>query len=146
SRPPRQSATLPGIPLLLRHRTLALVVVGTPLLWLASRASSVGFDSDLSRLDQADLPSFHLDSEINTLLGRSQTPLVAFASNNEEAKLVANSVRSRMEVLGDQATVGRVITLGELIPDDVEARVPLIESLRRMISRLPSDDNWLSDS
>jgi len=137
------SSTLPGISRLLEHRKLALFLLGAPLIALVALAPRAQFDSDLSRMDQADLPSFRLDSEINDLLGRSQTPLVAFAKNDQQAGQVADVVRNQMAELGELATIGRVVTLAELIPSDLTEKEPLIASLRRMVSHLPQDDPWL---
>lgn len=130
------SARLPFTDTMLAHARSVVIFVGGFVLLLCLCAPRSHFDADLSRLDEAELPSFHLDSQVNVLLGRSQTPLVVFAKNDAEAAETAEFVRRRMKQQGKQATVGKVMTLSELVPNDIAKKRPVVDDLRKMISHV----------
>jgi hypothetical protein len=66
------------------------------------------FDYDFAALEDSKLPSFTLDAEVNRLLGRSQTPLVALAEH--EARIAA-AIRA-----ANDDSVQMVVSLGDLVP------------------------------
>ncbi|HSC86763.1 MAG TPA: MMPL family transporter [Polyangiaceae bacterium] len=121
----------------LAHAARWLVpVLGVVALGLAGLASRVHFDADLSRLDDADLPSFRLDKEVTKLLGRSQTPLVAFAEDDRQARELAETIRAQMRSRGDSAAIGEVATLSDILPHDVDEKRPLVARLAHMASHI----------
>ncbi|MBX3182560.1 MAG: MMPL family transporter [Polyangiaceae bacterium] len=134
------AASLPGTGWLGRRARLVVPVMGLAALIFAGLSARVHFDSDFSRLDDADLPSFRLDRQVTELLGRSQTPLVAFPENDSQATQAAEVARERMRQAGTLATIGEVVTLSELVPPDVEARAPYVTSVQKMLSRIARGD------
>jgi predicted RND superfamily exporter protein len=126
---------LPFVPLMMRRAPWVLGVVAVVLAGFAARAPKVQFDADFSALDRADLPSFHLDPEINQLLGRSQTPLVVLAANDAQADAAAESLRKRMASLGSRATIGQVATLSELVPSDQAEKQPVLAQIAKTLGK-----------
>lgn len=136
TRPSAHRARLWGTGWLQRAARVLVPVLGLVVLGLAGLGPRVAFDADISRLDDADLPSFKLDRDVTALLGRSQTPLVAFTASSDDARAAAELVRDRMRKAGDEASIGEVATLSDILPGDLGAREPLIASIRRMLSHL----------
>jgi len=99
----------------------------------------VRFDADFSHLDDADLPSFRRDKEVNALLGRSQTPLVILAPTDAKAREVADVVRAQQAALGDAATIGAVATVGDLVPGDQQAKKARLTEIAGVLSKVRSD-------
>ncbi|MCC6557892.1 MAG: MMPL family transporter [Polyangiaceae bacterium] len=134
--PVRAGAALPGVRWMRR--------AAPALFWGLTAASALAltqlprarFDADFSRLDDADLPSFRRDREVNALLGRSQTPLVVLARSEAEAREVSSAVRARMDALGHDATIGLIATRADLLPVDQEAKRPLLREIARIASRI----------
>jgi uncharacterized protein len=114
-----------------------------PIAWLlgiagffaATQIPLARFDADFSRLDDADLPSFHLDKEVNRLLGRSQTPMVILAESEADAREAASLVREQMKQLGDGATIGLVTTRADLLPNDQLDKKPVLERIAKNLRR-----------
>jgi predicted RND superfamily exporter protein len=126
---------LPFVPSLMRAAPLLTVVLVAALVAVSSRAKSLRFDADFGALDRADLPSFHLDPEVNRLLGRSQTPLVVLASSDAHAEHVAGSLRKRMAAFGPKATIGQVATVGELVPEDQREKKPILRQIAKTLEK-----------
>lgn len=126
---------LPGVPFMRR--------AAAPIAWLlalggffaATQIPGARFDADFSRLDDADLPSFHLDKEVNRLLGRSQTPMVILAESEADAREAARRVRKQMAELGEAATIGLVTTRADLLPSDQVEKQPLLERIAKNLRR-----------
>ena len=130
---------LPGVS---QMRRAALPIVTVLALGCAAAVTQLPrarFNADLSRLDDADLPSFRRDKEVNALLGRSQTPVVVLAGSEDEAREVAALVRARMKGLGAEATIGLVTTQGDLLPTDQEAKRPVLREIAKIVSRIKRD-------
>jgi predicted RND superfamily exporter protein len=126
---------LPFVPSLVRAAPWLCAVLAVGLVALSARAKSVHFDADFGALDRADLPSFHLDPEVNRLLGRSQTPLVVLARDDAQADHVAGSLRKRMATLGPKATIGQVATLGELVPGEQLEKKPILDQIAKTLEK-----------
>jgi predicted RND superfamily exporter protein/phosphatidylglycerophosphatase A len=109
----------------------ALAVFG-----MVTNAPQVKFDADFSHLDDADLPSFHRDKEVNALLGRSQTPLVVLAPTDAAAREVAEVVRTQQRSLGDAATIGTVSTVGDLVPPDQIAKQARLREIAALLAKV----------
>jgi predicted RND superfamily exporter protein len=126
---------LPFVPSLMRGApwvTGALVIV---IVALSARAPAVHFNADFAALDRANLPSFHLDFEVNQLLGRSQTPLVVLAESDPQADAAASSLRKSMGSLGAKATIGQVATLSELVPKDQPEKQPILADIAKTLAK-----------
>jgi uncharacterized protein len=142
---PRSSAQqprdlhLPFVPSMMRAAPWLTGVLVVVLVGLSARAPSVHFDADFAALDRANLPSFHLDPQVNQLLGRSQTPLVVLADSDAQAEAAADSLRKRMASLGSRATIGQVATLSELVPADQQAKRPVLRQIEKILGRFSFD-------
>ncbi|MDI3287818.1 MMPL family transporter [Polyangium sp. 15x6] len=134
--PVRAGVSLPGVRFM--HRA-APALFGGLLVACAlalTQLPHARFDADFSHLDDADLPSFRRDREVNALLGRSQTPLVVLARSEAEAREVSAAVRARMTALGEGATIGLIATRADLLPEDQEAKRPLLREIAKITSRI----------
>ncbi|AKT44215.1 efflux RND transporter permease subunit [Chondromyces crocatus] len=140
---PRLSAaskgiTLPGVSWMRRAAPVLFFGLGALTLVTVTQIPRAHFDADFSRLDDADLPSFRRDKEVNAMLGRSQTPLVILADSDAEAQEAADIVRGQMKQLGPEATIGTVATRGDLLPPDQQAKFPTLQQIDRIASRFES--------
>jgi len=133
------SIGLPGVTRMTRWAPAlfwGLVVAG---FFAATGAPNARFNADFSRLDDADLPSFRRDKDVNALLGRSQTPMVLLAPTAREAREAASVVRARMRELGPDATINTVATLADLIPEDQADKASTMREIASIISRIPRE-------
>jgi phosphatidylglycerophosphatase A len=131
--------TLPGVGLMHRFAPAIFWVLLAGCFASLTQLPRAHFDADFSRLDDADLPSFRRDKEVNALLGRSQTPMVVLAESPEQSREVAAAVRERMRALGADATIGLTATRADLLPGDQAAKEPVLREIGRMLSRLHPD-------
>jgi hypothetical protein len=131
--------TLPGVPAMRRHAPALFWLLAVGGLLAVSRVGSARFNADFARLDDADLPSFRLDKEVNALLGRSQTPMVVLAATDDEARATAQAVRDKMQALGPEATVGQVATYADFLPDGQAEKVPILREIAKITSRINPD-------
>ncbi|TKD12268.1 efflux RND transporter permease subunit [Polyangium fumosum] len=134
--PVRAGVELPGVRFM--HRAAPLLFWGLVVACglALTQLPHARFDADFSHLDDADLPSFRRDREVNALLGRSQTPMVVLARSEAEAREVSAAVRARMDALGPDATIGLIATRADLLPTDQEAKRPLLRDIARITSRI----------
>ena len=110
------------------------------LLFAISRLPLVHFNYDFSVVDEADLPSFHLDKKVRQMLGRAETTLVVFADSGEEAEATAEEIRKRKAERGPDTTVDRVVTLTDLVPKNQAEKAPVVEEIGELVGKL-RDDN-----
>lgn len=139
SKPAPLPQHLPGTGWMQRYAATVFAVIGVLCLLAGTQMTRVSFNADFSKLDHADLPSFHLDHEVTKILGRSQTPLVIFTQDKDEARLTAEQVRSQMQQLGEARTIGEVSTLPEILPDDIPEKREILADIRRMLSRVADE-------
>ena len=131
--------SLPGVGRMRRAAPAIVAVLALGGATAAAQLPRASFDADFSRLDDADLPSFRRDREVNALLGRSQTPLVVLAATEDQAREVAALVRTRMKALGPAATIGLVTSQADMLPGGQEAKRPLLRDIARIATRIPDD-------
>lgn len=98
------------------------------------------FNYDFAVMDEADLPSFHLDKQVNKLIGRSQTPLVVFAKSEEEAEATGKELRAGMAQRGAATTIERVMVLSDLVPKGQAEKAPVVEEIGEIVGKL-RDEN-----
>lgn len=121
---------------LVRWAPAVFYSMGLLLIFAVSRIPSVRFNYDFAVMDEADLPSFHLDKKVNQMIGRSQTPLVVFANTEEEAEDTGKELRERKAKLGAESTIDRVMILSDLVPKGQAAKEPVIEEIGELVGKL----------
>lgn len=143
---PAKPVALPGVKTATRfaHGLLWLGLVAIAL--TVVHAPRAHFDADFSRLDDADLPSFRLDKEVNKMLGRSQSPMVVLADDEKQALAVGEAVRKKMDGLGTEATIGVVASRADFLPSDQEAKAPVIADISKMLSRIQASEGLDADT
>ncbi len=109
------------------------------LVYIGAAIPRAKFNYDFAALDDANIPSFTLDREINRILGRSQTPLVVLAQDESEARTVARTLRARKKDNGESSTIDRVITLADLVPSGQRDKQPILEEIGDIARRLRED-------
>lgn len=114
--------------------------MGLLLIFAITRIPDVRFNYDFSVMDEADLPSFHLDKKVNQLIGRSQTPLVVFAATEEEAEATGKQMRDTKAKLGAESTIERVMVLSDLVPKEQAAKAPVIEDIGALVGKLRAEN------
>tara|TARA_R110002096_G_scaffold423452_1_gene630583 strand:+ start:44868 stop:47774 length:2907 start_codon:yes stop_codon:yes gene_type:complete len=91
--------------------------------------SSARFNYDFGSLETRDLRSYQLDTEVNELLGHSQTPLVLMTKTTAAAKLAAGELRERSKKRGEASGIDRVTTSAEIVPANQAAKAIILKSL-----------------
>lgn len=118
----------------------AIFAVMTVILIVAvGRLRGVHFNYDFAALDEANLPSFTLDHEVNELIGRSQAPLVVLAKDADEAEATASDLRERAKRLGKSSTIDRVLAPTDLVPKAQQAKKAIMNQVADIAGRLRED-------
>jgi predicted RND superfamily exporter protein/phosphatidylglycerophosphatase A len=130
---------LPGVAPMRKHAPAIFWALAAFGVLAAGRMGSARFNADFARLDDADVPSFKLDKEVNALLGRSQTPMVVLAASEADARETAQAVRDKMKALGPEATVGQVASYGDLLPEGQAEKAPVLREIAKITSRINLD-------
>lgn len=99
------------------------------LVFAMTRLPSARFNYDFAALDEADLPSFKLDKEVNAILGQSQTPLVVLAKTPADAASTAEELRARARARGSASTIDRVLSPTDLVPDGQGDKTRLLREI-----------------
>lgn len=137
-RAPPSGIRLPGVSFGARFASPVFWLFAVGALIVGARATDVRFNADFSKLDDADLPSFRLDREVNALLGRSQTPLVVLSENAATSAVVAETVRANQAALGENATIGLVATRADLLPEGQAGKRAVLDEIQRITRRFKS--------
>ncbi|AKU95855.1 hypothetical protein AKJ09_02519 [Labilithrix luteola] len=118
----------------------AIFAVMTVILIVSfGRIRGVHFNYDFAALDEANLPSFRLDREVNKLIGRSQTPLVVLAKSADDAEATAADLRERAKNLGKLSSIDRVVAPTDLVPKAQQAKRAIMEQVAEIAGRLRED-------
>lgn len=125
-----------------RHARPIFMVMALLLVVAVARLPTARFNYDFAAIDEADLPSFKLDKEVNKLIGRSQTPLVVLAKDATEAEKAAAILRERAAVPG--STIDRVLTLVDLVPKDLDGKREVIADIGEVAEHLK--DQFLDET
>jgi uncharacterized protein len=134
--PAGEALSMPGAGLVVRRApwvffTLSLLIAGA-----MTQLPRLRFNYDFGALDSADLRSFQLATESAGLHGRSQTPLVVLANSPADARAAASALRQRRAEHGAGSTIGRIVSLVDLVPEDQQAKAPLLGEIHRMLRRV----------
>lgn len=133
------ASSLPGVGAMTKHAPAIFWLLAVGGFLAATQLGRTRFNADFARLDDADVPSFRLDKEVNALLGRSQTPMVVLAEGDVEARETAQAVRDKMKALGPEATVGQVATYADFLPDGQADKAPILRDIAKITSRIHLD-------
>ncbi len=95
------------------------------------------FDHDFASLEDSDLPAFRLDKVVNRLLGHSQTPMVVLTDSVAGEREALQALRNRPQAQpGRSSTVQLVAGVGDLVPDDPQAKQAVIAELHEEVRRI----------
>lgn len=120
-KPPARSTMLKGLEEgMLAYRRWVVVSALLFSLWCAVRVNTVGFDYNLLRMQDPTLESIQTEIRMSGEGNSTVIPAVSVAPTVEEA-------RSRLERFKELDTVARAHSVVELIPDQVEAKTPLVK-------------------
>ncbi|HEY3445888.1 MAG TPA: MMPL family transporter [Myxococcales bacterium] len=116
------------------------LALGVPLLLLALDSPRAPFTYDLGVLQDMQLPSFRLDSEVNRILGYSQIPVIILTASAEEDRLVEEQIAARKRQLGTASTIDFVASLSDLVPADQAQKHRAMQSIRHLLEAIDRDD------
>ncbi|MCA9625229.1 MAG: MMPL family transporter, partial [Myxococcales bacterium] len=111
--------------------------------WAMTFLDRTRFDYDFASLEDSRLPSFKLDKEVNRLLGRSQTPLLALGDNPEQEVAIAKALRERQKELGDASGIQMVVALGDLVPPKQTEKAAVLAEMRETLESIKPE--WLDE-
>ena len=141
-RPQAAESATPLAGILKRRATGVLITgVGIFLLCLAM-VPRVSFNYDFNSLGNSDLESFRLDSEVNELLGYSQTPMVLLTDSLNEERSAAHQLRATQIRLDKDSTVDFVVSGADVVPDDQERKEQVIAAIGDTLRQVRP--GWLS--
>lgn len=101
-----------------------------------SVAPKAAFESDLRKL-KGESPATDLDEHITQQLGISMTPALLYAESLEQAKQVTQVVEAVKKESGDRTAFQKVLSLNDVLPQDVERSKPALERLRKHLTDVP---------
>jgi len=127
--------------MLKRHARGVLVTAVGVVALAVVLAPQVGFNYDFNSLGNSDLPSFRLDTEVNSLLGYSQTPVVVLTDSLVEERNAAAELRAGQGKLGAASTIDFLVTGADLVPFDQAAKQPIIRAIGDILRQV--QPKWL---
>jgi predicted RND superfamily exporter protein len=122
-----------------RNYRVVGLVVAVGLVGLISQAGRVGFNYDLSKLEDKSLPSVQLDSRVNKILGYSQTPVVVLTDSQEMEREVVKQLEARKKEHGKDTTIDFVGALVDLVPKQQEDKRTILSAIRDRLQKLDAE-------
>lgn len=116
-----------------------LLVSSLAFLAVGLLARRVAFDYDFRTLEGGDIPAYALDTVVDGILGRKQTPIVMLADSAEEEAEAARVLRERVATSSATSGVDFVITSGDVIPGRQDEKRALLSDLGRSLDAIPSE-------
>ena len=123
--------------LITRKRGLLTAVSALIVTGLLTQLPRLGFNYDVSSLEDERLGSFVLDRAVNQLIGYSQTPLVVLTNSREEEAAVVRELQARKERLGADSKVDFVASLASLVPEDQAQKQVILRDLAKLLEDVP---------
>ncbi|MCE9668965.1 MMPL family transporter [Myxococcus stipitatus] len=123
--------------LLVRHRLAIAVVSAVLLVGLLTQMRRVKFDYDFGTLWDQDLPSFVLDTQVNRIIGYSQTPVVVLTNGPQEEHAMATALAQRQRERGRDSTIDFVASLSSLVPGDQPRKQRVLHDIGRLLDQVP---------
>lgn len=120
-------------------KALPLAAVGMVLVGVMTAVGlpELNFVRDFRVLEAASAPSWDLDSRVNEMLGRSQTPAVVLTDSPEQSRRVIDEVKYRRENNPNGETIGEVVWLESLLPDRQDEKIEVLRDIYRAYDELP---------
>ena len=114
----------------------AAVMVATAL-GVSLGVSSLRMDDTFDSLQITDTRVWELDSQVNVILGQSQTPAIVLAQDEAHAERVRQELERRKLHSPQGYSVDRVITARDLLPAEQAAKRQALATLIEQIDRVP---------
>lgn len=135
-------ASMNRIAAFLEKRTVFMILLGLAA-WIAMGITSTGmkFNYDFESLGNTELRSFKLNSEVNTLLGYSQAPMLALTSNKEEERYVMEQLQKGMDDPEFKSGLDFVLATSDLVPQEQEEKQNVLQKINRLTNKVK--DSWL---
>ena len=138
-RPPsdRHEPTVCVVQLLLRQSAIALALSSVAYLGLGWAATKAEFNYDFRTLEGGDIPAYALDTIVDRIVGRNQTPIVILANDVDAEIAAAESLRTRVKAAAEASKVDFVVAAGDVVPDGQDDKADLLDELREVITKVP---------
>ena len=107
---------------LLRSKGVGFVVSAAIVFGMSLYSMRLPFDFNSRSILASDLPSFRLDTDIDRILGYSQTPVVVLTEDEKDEKTVIDELLRRKEALGEASAIDFVAGVSDLIPTQQDAK------------------------
>jgi predicted RND superfamily exporter protein len=104
---------------------------------LASLSPSMRLNESFDLLVARNTPSWPLDEQVNTILGRSQTPAVVLVQDDAHAQRVVQTLKERQAKDPNGFALASTLTLSDAIPAEQDAKRATIARLIEQIDRIP---------
>lgn len=109
------------------------------LFFVAIFALKTSFNYDFDALHGGDLPSYRLDRTVNTMLGRSQTPLVVLLDRADQEGPASEALRARGRALGSASGVDFIASTVELVPEQQADKQEILQAIRGALKNFDPD-------
>ncbi|WP_224367915.1 efflux RND transporter permease subunit [Hyalangium versicolor] len=111
-------------------------VVALGLVALISQIGRIGFNYDLSKMEDKSLASVQLDRRINDILGHSQTPVVVLTDSQDMEREVVQQLEERKKENGKDTTIDFVGALVDLVPKQQEEKRSILTAIHERLEKL----------
>ena len=110
---------------------------------VAWRIPDARFDYDFASLEGSNLPSFHLDLQVNKVLGYSEMPVVVLTDDEDTERAVVAALRERKKEYGDKSGIDFVASAADLIPTNQDEKHAILKKLAKRIRKVKR--SWLPE-
>ncbi|WP_224249278.1 efflux RND transporter permease subunit [Hyalangium gracile] len=114
-------------------------VIAVALVVLISQSGRIGFNYDMSKMEDKSLASVQLDLRVNKILGYSQTPVVVLTDSQEMEREVVQKLEERKKERGKDTTIDFVGALVDLVPKQQEEKRTILNSIRERLEKLDAE-------
>ncbi len=99
--------------------------------------SKVAFENDFSKIQNTDQESWKLDEKVDEILKVKQVPAVFLVENTKQAERVAKVLRERKLKMKQGWTIGKVVTVSDVLPKKQTEKFKIIGDLKARFDALP---------
>ncbi len=125
------------------HRPI-LVGMGILLVVALFGTQYLRFNYDFRALEAHDLPSYKLDTQVNQILGYSQTPVIIMAESEDHERQITQALRKRHDDAGHNTTIDFIASVADLVPPNQEEKQRWIQKLGTSLADVKPA--WLKDA
>ncbi len=125
--------------LLPKHSGKVTLAVGAVLALIIATIPAVRFDYDFGALEDSTLPSFELDTEVNSILGYNMEPVVILTDKTASERALVKALKDRQTAQGKRSTIDFVSALDDLVPTQQDEKREILDQIKKTLTKVDAE-------